>query len=165
MYKIGKLLGYGYWKEAYTVKGNPKKVLLVAYNNDDTDRSFSIEKEHARLTRLNRYGIPALKTKIVKVKFNKKIVKALLADRYHDNLSLIYKRNEKASVVKKLKSSLDIIYDKVLVSKVYVRDLQFLYKKNGEVVIADPLGVVKNRTKSKETLQELGNYLRMLEKY
>jgi hypothetical protein len=131
IYEIGKFLGGGGYKKCFLVKGNLKKVLLIP--RDPTEDRWVITNEHRCLERLRKAKVPALKTKIVKVWYQGRKVRALLADRYDGN-------TWRATRGKRFKS-FKLIADRLEKARLAVDDMQFLVKKNGKVVISDPLGL------------------------
>jgi hypothetical protein len=131
MKTCGVSIGSGAQKTAYEVVGKKSLVALVPHSQlNDVRHEIRILKQ------LQKMGIPVLKAKYASVMCNGTKQKAMLVPRYDfHSFDNYYERMNNLHVrrLKKMKAKIDKL-------GIVISDSQYLFKKNGEVVLADPRG-------------------------
>lgn len=143
---LGSRLGSGANKYAYELKEDPTKVALVS--------SFKVLDEEIKdLKVLSEAGIPVPKVYELYAEFtaNKNVGR-------HESVALVerFACGSRGDIKSRLCDVLNDktlecakeIREKLLASRLYVGDIQFLFREDGTMVVADPEKVVKAQTKS-----------------
>jgi hypothetical protein len=142
MRMTGTCLNAGGYKECREIIGEPNKVALVPrswYSPTPQAQKELLTVERSLLEQLEAAGVPVLRTSLELVKSDPDGSEAwaLVADKYDWHAKPGY-RFDFEGLTEEHVDTLDLIAIKLRSAKLYVGDPQFLFKKGGEVVIADP---------------------------
>jgi hypothetical protein len=158
MKTIGPYISRGCWKSCYQLKEVDDRVALVWEGNGKRAKERLLE-EKAHLDMLIKLGVPALVTRLSRVKMpNGKTVWALTAPKYDFALKVSNGKDYQVTPahLKTLRKMRKVLDEK----KIDIDDLQFLFKRGSdEVVIADPLGVSVSTTNPSYSAIALGELI------
>ncbi|MBG6130802.1 hypothetical protein IWQ47_002266 [Aquimarina sp. EL_43] len=135
-YKDVKLLdriGYGEYKEVFSIKGEPDKVISILKDKNSTS---ILNKELKALKILSEKGYPIVEI-LQKTTHNSK--PAIVMKRYEESSNHVLKSSESNMLNATSIEELQTIREKIDEKEFVITDLQFLIAKNGTVVIADPI--------------------------
>lgn len=139
----GHLVGFGVYKDTYIVEGHPDVVIVVCRVASDGFGGMDISdlrNEVKMLRRLGSFGVPV--AEVISVGMNGGRP-AMLMKRYVGGSKDSEKHAHVSVVSKRSISDLYRIAASIERHDLYVDDIQFLYDKDGSVVVADPLAVWK----------------------
>lgn len=137
MLKTKNCIGGGGFKRCFTLEDEPDKVVLIGQS-----KAF-FEAEAKMLKTIADTGAPTINYELVEVDHQGSTVTGALCRKYDFGFKRGWQAKDKLTLSHA--ASLRSIADKLKDSGIYIGDLQFLASKEGEIVIADPLGVSKHR--------------------
>lgn len=127
---LGKRLGGGCYKEAFAVKGRPDRALVVGWLRSD---------EVGRMRQLAELGVPTAR---VLARGRCGSSDALYMERYHTYSKAWGAEEEvqrfQATINERTIASVELAIKVIREQRIYIDDLQFLIRKDGEAVVADP---------------------------
>lgn len=151
-------LGDGCYKEAWSVIGQPDRAIITTNYPSDFIRELDTIRD------LECRGFPVIQIHDVffKKMSNKRLMCAI-ADRYYDGVRGKGRTNIHLILNEKTSSDVQKIRNLINVNKIFIQDLQFLFKEDGSVVINDPQDVYADKYKWNDHQEENARTLDRIE--